>query len=320
MPRSVFVSLRGACLALALLAGCAAGPETLRLRQETASVELRDTPFFAQQRYQCGPAALATVLVSAGVSVRPEALVSEVYIPQREGSLQSEMIAAARRHGRVPFRLDRQVESVLAELHAGRPVLVFQNLGLNRLPVWHYAVAVGHDADRGEFVMRSGTEPRHIESDKDWLARWDRGGRWTVVVVRPDDLPASATAETWLAAVAPFESLGKLQTARIAYEAASRRWPGKALVWAALGNVHYALGERSAAVKAYAQAVDIDPSASLVRNNYAQTLAELGCAELAEQQLRAAQTSASPSQLELLRSTGADIAALKTSGSCPLIP
>ncbi|MCH9829904.1 MAG: PA2778 family cysteine peptidase [Gammaproteobacteria bacterium] len=307
-------------MALALLAGCAAGPETLRLRQETVSVELSDTPFFAQERYQCGPAALATVLVSSGVSVTPEALVSEVYIPEREGSLQSEMIAAARRHGRVPFRLDGHVESVLAELYAGRPVLVFQNLGLNRLPVWHYAVTVGHDADRGEFVMRSGTEPRHIESDKDWLARWDRGGRWTVVVVRPDELPVSASAESWLAAVAPFESLGQLDIARTAYDTASQRWPGNALVWAALGNVHYALGEQSEAAKAYARAIDIDPSASLVRNNYAQTLAELGCTERAQQELTTAAVGANPSQLTLLHSTRADIAALSTSARCPFRP
>ena len=62
-------------------------------------VELAETPFFSQQRYQCGPAALATVLNAAGVKVTDEELVPEVYLPTREGSLQVEMLAATRRHG-----------------------------------------------------------------------------------------------------------------------------------------------------------------------------------------------------------------------------
>lgn len=303
--------------ALALLLGaCLPGPETRRLKAEEASFELRDTPFYPQERYQCGPAALATVLRASGVAVTPEALVPQVWIPGREGSLQAEMIAAARRHGRVPFRLDGRVASVLAELKAGRPVLVFQNLGLDRLPVWHYAVVVGHDAAGGQFVSRSGTERRRLESDRDWLARWDRGGRWTVVLLEPGELPASADPQAWLQAVAPFESLGQLELALTAYEAAVRRWPDDSLPWAALGNVRYALGERLPAVDAYRRALELDESSVLVRNNYAQTLAELGCTERAQQQLAIADTSADPSQRRILAQTRADIATLEAA-RCP---
>ena len=93
--------------ALVLLGGCAQlVPQTVALRTGwpagvPQSVELAGVPFFPQDDYQCGPAALATVLAHSGVRVTPEALVPQVYLPARHGSLQVEMLAAARRHDRV---------------------------------------------------------------------------------------------------------------------------------------------------------------------------------------------------------------------------
>src|SRR5690606_8791127 len=58
-------------------------------------------PFFAQQEYQCGPAALASVLHAADAPVSPDELVSEVWLPERRGSLAMELAAAARARGRL---------------------------------------------------------------------------------------------------------------------------------------------------------------------------------------------------------------------------
>ena len=65
LPRGAFV------LALAFLAGCAT-PQTDRLMKSPAQlppkVELTNVPFFPQEAYQCGPAALAMALAWSGVS------------------------------------------------------------------------------------------------------------------------------------------------------------------------------------------------------------------------------------------------------------
>jgi hypothetical protein len=71
-----------------------------------APIELADTPFFPQEALQCGPAALATVLGAAGVAAHPDALAREVYTPGLGGSLQLELVAAARA-ARVPALRDR---------------------------------------------------------------------------------------------------------------------------------------------------------------------------------------------------------------------
>ena len=110
---------------LAVLSGCASlFPQTKELARGglpqglPEKIELSQTAFFPQLEYQCGPAALATVLVSAGVKTTPEELVPQVYIPERKGSLQVEMLAAARRHGMVSYALAPRFEDLLREIAA----------------------------------------------------------------------------------------------------------------------------------------------------------------------------------------------------------
>ena len=77
-------------MALVLLSGCATQTKALLSAHHAdlpRQVELKTTPFIAQERYQCGPAALAMSLRAAGFAVDADALVPQVYLPQREGSL-----------------------------------------------------------------------------------------------------------------------------------------------------------------------------------------------------------------------------------------
>lgn len=276
------------CLLILALGGCATGPEHLVLRAAGAPVELVDVPFFVQDEFQCGPAALATVLVDAGIDVTPQALESQIYIPDRRGSLQAELLAATRRHGRVPYVLPGSLAPMLNEIRAGRPVLLLQNLGLGRWPVWHYAVLVGFDPDRDRFLLRSGTTQRKQSRARDFLASWDKAGRWSIVVVSPSDPPASADVLDWLRAVAPFESTGNLELAREGYEAAVKRWPDEAIAWTALGNISYLQRDLQAAEASYSRALTLSESLWTARNNLVRTLVDRGCAGRAEPWVRTA--------------------------------
>lgn len=276
------------CLHIMAMAGCAAGPEHLVLRAAGTPVELDDVPFFAQDEFQCGPAALATVLVHEGIDVTPQALRSQIYIPGRRGSLQAELLAATRRHGHVPYILPRSLAPMLNEIRAGRPVLLLQNLGLERWPVWHYAVLVGYDPERDRFLLRSGTTHRKQMRARTFLASWVRAGRWSVIVSTLSDPPVSADVLGWLRAVAPFESTGKLELAAEGYEAAVRRWPDEAIAWTALGNVRFLQQELRAAEESYTRALTISGSLWAARNNLVNTLVDRGCAGLAEPWIRTA--------------------------------
>ena len=266
---------------LALLSGCASFfPQTKELAKGwpealPKQIELTEVPFFPQLEYQCGPAALATVLVNAGVKTTPNDLVPQVYIPERKGSLQVEMLAAARRHGLVSYALAPRFEDVLREIAAGTPVIVLQNLGLFSAG-WHYAVAVGYDYGPGTLVLRSGTLERDVVPFAAHEVVWMRSGYWAMVAVPPERIPATAEEKSWLNAIAAFERAGDTKRARVAYQTFLGRWPENVNAHVGLANTHHALGELAEAASVLREAARRDPESVVVLNNLAQTLSDLG--------------------------------------------
>ncbi|MEJ2564367.1 MAG: PA2778 family cysteine peptidase [Gammaproteobacteria bacterium] len=268
-------------LVVMLLGGCAAHLQAGKLLSSpppglSRTVELRQVPFFPQKRYQCGPAALATVLNWSGVAITPDQLTEEVYLPARHGSLQVELTAAARHHHRVPYVLAQDLQAVLEEVSDGHPVLVLLNLGLSWYPVWHYAVVVGFDLQRDVIVMRSGTTRRDKFSLELFERTWRRSQRWAVVVTSPAELPATARQLPYLRTVLAIEQLGDWRTAARAYAAAWRRWPDSTGAGMGVGNSAYANGDYAAAATAYRRLLKRHPGFAPALNNLAQTLADMG--------------------------------------------
>lgn len=264
------------------LGGCAVvAPQTDALRQTLPAglperIELGEVPFFPQKDYHCGPAALATILANIGVKVTPDDLVGQVYLPAREGSLQIEMIAAARRYGMVSYQLAPRFKDLLHEVAAGNPVIVLQDYGVWPIPVWHYAVVVGYDYQKGELLLRSGEKPRLGIPFGILEYTWKESNYWAMVVVPPDRIPATANEADYLLAVAAIEHGGNSHAARQAYTTFLARWPNNLAAGIGLANVLYAMGELREAELALRRAAIIHPDSVAVLNNLAQTLSDQG--------------------------------------------
>jgi len=243
----------------------------------STAVELEATPFFPQTEHQCGPAALATVLRGSGVDVTPGEIVAKVYLPDRQGSLQTELVAATRGYGRMPYLIAPDIPALLAEIKAGHPVLILQNLGLSFHPVWHYAVVIGYLPDDDALILRSGTTRRDVMSAARFLRTWRLAGYWGLIVLRPGELPARPTPAAYLKAAADLESIGQGQAAAQAYAAAVTRWPNDATAWLGLGNTQYQAGNQQAAERSYRRATEADPAYLAAWNNLAEVLAQRGC-------------------------------------------
>ena len=274
-----------ACVAVAtLLCACAADPFRAVTQQSVpAAIELDGTPFFPQQEYQCAPAALATVLVDSGVAVHPDELTPKVYLPERRGSLQPELLAVSREHGRIPYVIPPEFPALLAEVSRGRPVLVLQNLGVKLVPAWHYAVVVGFSRERGEVILRSGTDERRVTRGGVFANTWRRGGNWGVVALEPGELPATDDSAGYLQAIAAAEAVGRADLSEPSYAAAVGRWPDSSLAWLGLGNSAYARGEPATAEHMYRRALQVDSENAAALNNLASAVAELGrCGEARE--------------------------------------
>ncbi len=263
-----------ALLLAALLAGCAATPP--RLDRPPLDVELAAVPFYPDDSTLCGPTALATVLDWSGLEPDLDALRRGVYLPERQGSLQPEMAAQARRRGRLAYPLDGGLAALADELAAGHPVLVLQNLGLSWLPRWHYAVVAGLDTGTGTVVLRSGTRRRHTVSLALFDRTWARAQRWGLVVLAPGELPASARPTAYLAAAADLEGTAGPAAALPAYAAGSQRWPDRPGFPLARANALHALGEIGQAAQVLREAAARLDGQPVLLNNLALLEADLG--------------------------------------------
>lgn len=267
-----------ALVLVGVLAGCA-GRDTERILAHPGDrlpvTQVDGVPFFPQADRACGPASLAMVLVWSGLSSGPEALSTQVYTPGREGSLASDMVAAARRNGRLAVPVTT-LDDLLAEVAAGHPVVVFQNLGLDMHPVWHFAVAVGYDLSDRVIVLHSGIEEGQRLSLDTFEHTWDRAGRWALVVLPPGELPPTAAEPAVVSAAAGLERAGFPGAAARTYEAALERWPDSLGAAIGLGNARYAQMDRNGAERAFRQAVDHHPRSAAAWNNLAHVLIERG--------------------------------------------
>lgn len=308
-----------------LLAGCATSPQWPSSASGTdhsllqQRVLLNKVPFYPQERYQCGPASLATMLNSQGLNTTPEALKDQVYIPGRKGSLQVEMIASGRAHKMLVYPLDKHLESLLEEVAAGNPVLVMQNLFFNWWPQWHFAVVVGFDGQKQTLILNTGTRKHYETSVKVFNATWARADNWAVVMLPPDHLPATALPLTFLASANDLETTGNTDAAMSAYKTAEARWPDQPAALLGQGNVAYASQQVQQSADIFSQMVKTFPQAAEGWNNLAQTLNELGCEDEA---IKAQQCAAALSPERFTQSLGpmqTPVAqpSCKTIPSCP---
>lgn len=268
------------CLALFLAlisGGCASvSGQIAGLDVNARVIELDATPFHPQERFQCGPAALLTLLEHSGVQSTLSSLTDQVYVPARRGSLQPELVAATRAADRVPYVIDGSIAAIHEELLAGRPVLVLQNLGVSWWPRWHYAVVVGIDPGAREVYLRSGTERRRKTSLATFLRTWQRSQFWALVALRPNELPARPDPMRYFDSVADLEATGHLAASRIAWETAVIRWPDEWVANFGHANAAYAAGNYIEAERYYRQLLDLRPGQLVARNNLALALSKLG--------------------------------------------
>lgn len=244
------------------ISACATPQQTLLLADHPPdippSVELDSVPFYPQVEYQCGPAALATVINYYQQSTTPDSLIPLVYIPELKGTLQVEMLAAVKQFKLLAIEQDGRLESVLREIAAGHPVLVMQNLGLDAYPFWHYAVIVGYDMPNQQLIMRSGERKRLIRPFSNFERTWERANYWSVVVVPPDVMAPTATQQQFIQAAVALEPSISPDTAATMYQNGLQRWPHSYVLLMASGNVAFSKQQYQKAEQLFSEATRQD--------------------------------------------------------------
>lgn len=263
--------------------GCALYPQSKQLIYNAPAdlpphYVLEGVPFFAQDEYQCGPAALAMLLSFKRMQVLPDDLVSKVYVPEQRGTFQIELRAATRSYGLVPYVLPNTMEALFREVAAGNPVLVLQNLGLEILPQWHYAVVIGYDLAEGDVILHSGED----ESTRMALATFERSWvssarAWGMLALLPSELPNQITPPQLAQNAEDMNAVGRSEVAMTLYEVGLERWPGNDLLTLGIGNLEYQNGHYASASEHFLKMLKYSPDDVRAWNNLAYSLGQQGC-------------------------------------------
>lgn len=303
MPHSINARLIAGVFLLLLTAACST-PQVRALRTTAPGsfsprAELSDVIYFAQEENQCGPAALAMVFQHADLRIEPAQLKDSLYLPDKQGSLQVEMLSTTRRQGLVAYVLQPQLSDVLAEVSAGNPVVTLQNLGLSWYPLWHYAVVIGYDLEREQIILRSGANPRLVMPLSTFENTWARSQYWAMVALRPGKLPHTANPERLLPSLGALAHSSPSTDLWPAYVAAMERWPEHLPSSIEAGNYLYTHDKLPEAEIIFSRAATLHPDSVAAFNNLAQTQSDLGKHDTALQTITRALALGGPLQPEV---------------------
>jgi hypothetical protein len=222
--------------------------------------EILGLPFFPNDDLFCGPAAVSMVFTHLGQQVTLEEIAETLFIPGRLGTIQLDMLAVSRERGLTTYVIEPNVESLLREVAAGRPVIVLENYGFSWMPIWHYATVTGYDLSKNAVIRKSGIRERSVTPIWIFENLWKKEGYWGFVMLRPGESPVNPNPDRWFLELAESERYWSSEEKETAWKKYLSVFPNNALGHAALGNVAFNSGDIDRAIAYYKMALDLDPN------------------------------------------------------------
>ena len=112
-----------------------------------------NVPFIPPRSELCGSTSIEMVSSywQSTTSFVPKLSMQELdgrtLIPAKGGTLQIELVTAARSEGLIAYPLEPTYEALFSELSAHHPVIVLVNRSFSWHPLWHYTPVIGYDEE-----------------------------------------------------------------------------------------------------------------------------------------------------------------------------
>jgi len=147
--------------------------------QESRSIHLiENVPFYPQEMFQCGPAALAGVLNYWGIRISPQEIAEEIYSRSARGTLNVDMMLYTRKKGLRATQYKGSFEDIKGNIDWGYPLIVLVDYGFWVYQQNHFMIVLGYD-DKG-VIVHSGKERHKFILLNDFLESWKRAKFWTL--------------------------------------------------------------------------------------------------------------------------------------------
>lgn len=149
---------------------------------EVCAFQIEGVPFVKQDRQQCGPASLASVLSFYGASAQANSISEVTYDPRIRGTLITDLENFARRLGFQTECGQGTVEKMRRFINQKMPVIVLIDLGFWLVSKPHYLVLFGYN-EKG-FLAHDGEEASKIYDFSEFRKNWEKLGSPYLLVRR----------------------------------------------------------------------------------------------------------------------------------------
>jgi len=163
--------------------GCAHNqPSSQTVSDNDNVVIVENVPFVRQNDKFCGPAAMASVMQFYGQNIDQDEIAEEIYIPQLNGALISDMENFAGDSGYTVKSTNGSIELLKSNLDNKQPVILLVDKGKWRVSIPHYYVAYGYNDEKETVLLHTG-DKRDQEINFDKLDQeWKKMNRLMLVI------------------------------------------------------------------------------------------------------------------------------------------
>lgn len=226
-----------------VLAGCATPPLTKQLTENPPSnipisANIEDLPFYPQQAYYCGPTVLAEIFEYHGIKLSPDEIAPQLFIPQRQGSLQLEMIAATRQQGLLAYAERGDFNKLLYFINNNIPVIVLQNLSIQWHPMWHYSVVKGYNLTTQQFIQHTGPYENRPVDFSVFERTWQRANYWFLIALPKKHNLSKLDPFTYITSAQDLLTVAQTASGIHHLTLATNLWPNYWLSYFLLGNYY----------------------------------------------------------------------------------
>jgi predicted double-glycine peptidase len=181
--------MRLSLFCLAAVLGCllvACAPTSHRTAIPQNAIIIHGVPFFQQEEYQCGPAALATVINfwyvkgNTGRRLSLEEAVARTYSPSARGVLGIDLEMHAKKLGFEAAGKAAGIDDLRRAILDGMPVIILVDYGFSIYQRNHFMVVTGFGPDF--VIVNSGRRENEVVLNEDLGKIWKKTGYWSLII------------------------------------------------------------------------------------------------------------------------------------------
>jgi tetratricopeptide (TPR) repeat protein len=267
---------------------------------------IRNVPPVAQSAYQCGPAALESVLRYWGKEAPADLITRDLYQPGSRGIFNFMLAQYARSRGFWTQTDDADEAALKSWMLKDIPPIVMLRTGPPLLWVsnFHFIVVKGFDDTHQIFYANTGKAQTQAIADKQFRKRWKSAGRWSLIICPAEKVDWELDAEAAADLAFLLETSRRLDLAEKWYQYALEKNPQKQVARFNLANVYLKTERWDKAENLYLDLLKEKPESAPLSNNLAWVYIEKGKYQEAIHVIQEAFKKGAPRQYDILDTLG----------------